>query len=238
MVDSCSEDSMDGFMQLRSSLTAAKLYLTRGRDNKQKEIRVGEEFQASIPSLVKPDSCSSRRESTRVMWVPHNSYDEDTLRDYLYKACLVLGDCGRYVLPLGKQCRDDELALHYLYKTGHKSSKALKEIRSSSQSEAGLDPDNYFRPVECWSEEDCEKFEAGLRKFWKNFNEVQKELLPHRRLQEIVEFYYFWKKSERFENFLHRTRRKKALPHSGEQRDKVSDRDGVGTGVDREQTRS
>ena len=228
MVDSCSEDSMDGFMQLRSSFKAAKLYLTRGRDSKQKEVRVGDEYQASIPPFVKPDISASQQENALVMWAPFQC-DEDTLRDYLYRACLVLGDCGRDVLPLGKQCRDDELALYYLYKTGHKSLKALKEIRSSYQSEAGLDPECCFRQVECWSAEDCEKFEAGLRKHWKNFYEVQKEMLPHRRLQEVVEFYYFWKKSERFENFLQRSRKK---------RDKGTDRDGTGTTVDRDQSRS
>ena len=233
MVDSCSEDSMDGFMQLRSSFSAAKLYLTRGRDNKQKEVRVGDEYQASIPPYIKPDSCSSQQESTGVMWVPIQC-DEDTLRDYLYRACLVLGDCGREVLPLGKQCRDDELALYYLYKTGHKSLKALKEIRSCSQSEGGLDPESHFRQVECWSEEDCEKFEVGLRKHWKNFYEVQKEMLPHRRLQEIVEFYYFWKKSERFENFLQRSRKKKGVAAPPQGSEKGTDRDCVGTCVDRD----
>ncbi|KAI6646654.1 Mesoderm induction early response protein 1 [Oopsacas minuta] len=205
-MDSCSEDSMDGFMQLRSSIKAAKLYLTRGKDNKQNEVRVGIEYQAVIPPY-KDVSYTTQQDNSVLLWIPNQS-DEDMLRDYLYKACLVLGDCGRDVLPLGKQCRDDELALYYLYKTGHKIVKTLKEIRNLYQKE-GLELHSNFRQVESWSLEDCEKFETGLRKHWKNFYEIQKEMLPHRKLMEIVEFYYFWKKSERFENFLQHNRKKK-----------------------------
>ena len=225
-MDSCNEDSMDGFMQLRSSIKAAKFYLTRGKDSQQKEVRVGREYQADIPPYSTANT-TSQPDNTLLLWAP-NQLDEETVRDYLYSACLVLGECGREVLPLGKQCRDDELALYHLNKTGHKSAKALKEIRSCSRLEEGLDPDGFFRQADCWGAEECEKFEAGLRRYWKNFYEVQRIMLPHRKLQEVVEFYYFWKKSERYECFLQRSRKKKGGVSQG--------REEGDAGLDREQS--
>eukprot|EP00800_Vazella_pourtalesii_P000501 TRINITY_DN10454_c0_g1_i1.p1 TRINITY_DN10454_c0_g1~~TRINITY_DN10454_c0_g1_i1.p1 ORF type:complete len:232 (+),score=70.90 TRINITY_DN10454_c0_g1_i1:194-889(+) len=229
-MESCSEDSMDGFMQLRSSIKTAKLYLTRVQDSKQKEVRVGVDYQAVIPPY-RGSTHTTPQENSVILWVP-NQTDEE-IRSYLYKACVVLGDCGRDVLPSGKQCRDDELALYYLYKTGPKIVKNLKEIRSLYQTEGGLELDSNFRQVEPWSVEDCERFESGLRKYWKNFQDIQKEMLPHRKLLEIVEFYYFWKKSERFENFLQHSRKKKVTGtgyQGNEQRDKG---DECNTGVDK-----
>ena len=46
-----------------------------------------------------------------------------------------------------------------------------------------------------WDEEDTKKFMKGLRQFGKNFFKIAAEFLPHKSTSELVEYYYFWKKS-------------------------------------------
>ncbi|KHJ45694.1 Myb-like DNA-binding domain protein [Trichuris suis] len=45
-----------------------------------------------------------------------------------------------------------------------------------------------------WSDDDTKKFVKGLKQFGKNFFRIQKELLSHKQMSELVEFYYLWKK--------------------------------------------
>lgn len=45
------------------------------------------------------------------------------------------------------------------------------------------------------SAEDLKKFGKGIKTYGKNFNKINKELLPHHRREQLVSFYYLWKKS-------------------------------------------
>ena len=46
-----------------------------------------------------------------------------------------------------------------------------------------------------WPEEDVKGFIKGLRIHGKNFFRIKEEFLPERDTPELVEFYYFWKKT-------------------------------------------
>jgi hypothetical protein len=52
-----------------------------------------------------------------------------------------------------------------------------------------------------WSEEECGEFEEGLRVSGKDFFQLRK-MVPSRSVKELVEFYYIWKKSKRYEDFI------------------------------------
>ncbi|CAI8034291.1 Mesoderm induction early response protein 1 [Geodia barretti] len=52
-----------------------------------------------------------------------------------------------------------------------------------------------------WSEEECSEFEEGLRVSGKDFFQLRK-MVPSRSVKELVEFYYIWKKSKRYEDFI------------------------------------
>ena len=60
-----------------------------------------------------------------------------------------------------------------------------------------------------WSEKECQDFEEAMGmnsgSNWKRFCNVQ-AVVPTRTLKEVVEFYYRWKKSSRFEIFLAKLR--------------------------------
>lgn len=63
-----------------------------------------------------------------------------------------------------------------------------------------------------WSEKECEDFETAIVDNWKRFNVVQ-AAVPTRTVKEVVEFYYRWKKSNRFEVFLAKIRMPDGRPH-------------------------
>ncbi|VBB30426.1 unnamed protein product [Acanthocheilonema viteae] len=45
------------------------------------------------------------------------------------------------------------------------------------------------------SVDDAKKFARGIKTYGKNFLKIKKELLPHHRRDELVQFYYGWKKT-------------------------------------------
>ncbi|XP_012584899.1 PREDICTED: mesoderm induction early response protein 2 [Condylura cristata] len=57
-----------------------------------------------------------------------------------------------------------------------------------------------------WSEEECRNFEHGVRVHGKNFHLIQANKVRTRSVGECVEYYYLWKKSERYDYFSQQTR--------------------------------
>jgi arginine-glutamic acid dipeptide repeat-containing protein len=58
-----------------------------------------------------------------------------------------------------------------------------------------------------WPEDDVKDFIKGLRTYGKNFFKIRTEFLPERETPELVEFYYFWKKTPGAANNRPRGRR-------------------------------
>lgn len=46
-----------------------------------------------------------------------------------------------------------------------------------------------------WSQDERKLFQNGMRQYGKNFFEIQRNLLPHKKTSELVSFYYLWKKT-------------------------------------------
>ena len=42
--------------------------------------------------------------------------------------------------------------------------------------------------------------------YGKDFRQIQRNKIPHRKVGEIVQFYYLWKKTERYDAFCTQTR--------------------------------
>ncbi|XP_022257587.1 mesoderm induction early response protein 1-like [Limulus polyphemus] len=68
-----------------------------------------------------------------------------------------------------------------------------------------------------WSEEECRSFENGLRTYGKDFHLIQQNKVRTRSVGELVQFYYFWKKTERHDVFASKNRleKKKYALHPG-----------------------
>ncbi|KAL4221663.1 hypothetical protein ACF0H5_019920 [Mactra antiquata] len=162
----------------------------------QGQIRVGSMYQARMPECkpnVPPTEMPERSDVLETfVWQPKGVIDGD-LRMYLRAARSVAafaGMCDGGSMEEGCQAAqmDDTTmnAMHMLHKHEYDTGKALQALVKSPA----------LRTMDKkWTEEDTKRFVKGLRVYGKNFFKIRKELLPQKETGELVEYYYFWKKT-------------------------------------------
>ncbi|XP_016423129.1 mesoderm induction early response protein 3-like [Sinocyclocheilus rhinocerous] len=165
-------------------------------EDTRKEIMVGSEYQAEIPSLTcYNDHEKVYAEEDQLLWQP-DILPESKVKSFLQDALSADGKMdgdGKCSLV-----KDNEQALYELLKCNYNVQEALERYRSNHKSSK----------VEMlpWSEEECRNFEHALLLYEKNFHLIQKHKVNTRTVAECVAFYYMWKKSERFEFFVQQNR--------------------------------
>ncbi|KAL2087687.1 hypothetical protein ACEWY4_016515 [Coilia grayii] len=168
-------------------------------EDTRKEIMIGAEYQAEIPSLC----CDYEEEGAyegedQLLWRP-DGLPEAKVTNFLREAALLHPDGGKMAADLDlTRVRDSEQALYELMKSNFSVHEALDHYhRNGSSSKDEMIP---------WSEEECRNFEHALLLYEKNFHLIQKHKVPTRTVAECVAFYYMWKKSERFDFFVQQNR--------------------------------
>jgi hypothetical protein len=125
----------------------------------------------------------------------------DWLAEYLKAAYIQERELLKKEIPADQVTQtdvaDDEEFLKELLDCNYEKDEALRRCRRNFR------PGRYESSK--WSDKECEDFEAAIMENWKRFNIVQ-TAVPTRTVKEVVEFYYRWKKSDRFEPFLARVR--------------------------------
>ncbi|XP_072515230.1 mesoderm induction early response protein 3a isoform X1 [Salminus brasiliensis] len=166
-------------------------------EDSRKEIMVGSQYQAEIPSLT----CYNEHEKVyededQLLWQP------DVLPEWKVKVFLqetTLSSADGAIEGDGKGLvKDNEQALYELVKCNYSVHEALERYRSNEKSSK-----DEMLP---WSEEECRNFEHALLLYEKNFHLIQKHKVHTRTVAECVAFYYMWKKSERFDFFVQQNR--------------------------------
>ncbi|KAK7486143.1 hypothetical protein BaRGS_00022609 [Batillaria attramentaria] len=162
----------------------------------QGEIRVGSSHQARLPECKPnlqpadmPEKCDNHEE---IKWRPLHVMDGDLMM-YLRAARSIAafaGMCDGGSADDGCQAASmDETtmnAMDILHRNSYDTGKALQALVKSPA----------MKTIEKkWNEEDSKRFVKGLRQYGKNFFKIRKELLPHRETGELIEYYYFWKKT-------------------------------------------
>ncbi|CAK9297587.1 unnamed protein product [Gordionus sp. m RMFG-2023] len=217
----------------------------------KKQIQVGKEYQADL-NVLGDDTVERLEHQADLLWDPKNIPENKVktfLRDvncYLVQAqkCSTLtnpkipiiertksknattnqaevdeGLLTHSNLPKSCTVHDNANALKILMKCMYDSESALREIKHDSS-----DLNEKSRE---WNEDDCLKFEEGLQMFSKDFYKIQQNNLPHKNVNELVDFYYFWKKSERHDSFaaIYRGDKKKYTfnPNTTDYMDKLVD---------------
>ncbi|XP_045161387.2 arginine-glutamic acid dipeptide repeats protein-like isoform X3 [Mercenaria mercenaria] len=162
----------------------------------QGQIRVGSMYQARMPECkpnVPPSEMPERSDALETFhWQPKGVLDGDLMM-YLRAARSVAafaGMCDGGSTEDGCQAAqmDDTTmnAMHMLHKYEYDTGKALQALVKAPA----------LRTIDKkWNEEDTKKFVKGLRVYGKNFFKIRKELLPLKDTGELVEYYYFWKKT-------------------------------------------
>ncbi|VDM61255.1 unnamed protein product [Angiostrongylus costaricensis] len=138
----------------------------------QGEIRVGASYQAKLPAEA---SCSVADDADR---------DELLYRPGMIDPCTE-DKTPTYSFQVSDLLFDD--ALTTLHRCGYRFDEALKEMNANDKL---LSADANFMTVE-----DTKKFSKGIKTIGKNFVRISRELLPLHSRDQLVGFYYLWKKT-------------------------------------------
>ncbi|KAM6369079.1 mesoderm induction early response protein 2 isoform 4-T4 [Pluvialis apricaria] len=176
----------------------------------KKEIMVGPQYQATVPILhLSRHGEKAYENEDQLLWDP-NILPEREVEEFLYRAVKRRWEeLSSSSLPEGEMVKDNEQALYELVKCNFNAEEALRRLRFNVK---------VIRDELCaWSEEECRNFEHGFRVHGKNFHLIQANKVRTRSVGECVEYYYMWKKSERYDYFTQQTRlgRKKYVLHPG-----------------------
>nr|XP_027808435.1 mesoderm induction early response protein 2 isoform X7 [Marmota flaviventris]XP_027808436.1 mesoderm induction early response protein 2 isoform X7 [Marmota flaviventris] len=172
----------------------------------KKEIMVGPQFQADLSNLHLSRHEKIYENEDQLLWDP-NVLPEREVEEFLYRAAKRRWqEMAGSQLPQGETVIDSEQALYELVKCNFNVEEALRRLRFNVK---------VIRDGLCaWSEEECRNFEHGFRVHGKNFHLIQANKVRTRSVGECVEYYYLWKKSERYDYFAQQTRlgRRKYVP--------------------------
>nr|XP_021497536.1 mesoderm induction early response protein 2 isoform X1 [Meriones unguiculatus] len=165
----------------------------------KKEIMVGPQFQADLNILHLNRHCDKIFENEdQLLWSP-SVLPEREVEEFLYRAVKRRWqEMAGPQIPEGEVVKDSEQALYELVKCNFNVEEALRRLRFNVK---------VIRDGLCaWSEEECRNFEHGFRVHGKNFHLIQANKVRTRSVGECVEYYYLWKKSERYDYFAQQTR--------------------------------
>ncbi|XP_023572839.1 mesoderm induction early response protein 2 isoform X2 [Octodon degus] len=173
----------------------------------KKEIMVGPQFQADLSNLhLSRHGEKIYENEDQLLWDP-GALPEREVEEFLYRAAKRRWqEVAGSQLPEGEAVKDSEQALYELVKCNFNVEEALRRLRFNVK---------VIRDGLCaWSEEECRNFEHGFRVHGKNFHLIQANKVRTRSVGECVEYYYLWKKSERYDYFTQQTRlgRRKYVP--------------------------
>nr|CAB3265502.1 REST corepressor 1-like [Phallusia mammillata] len=135
----------------------------------QVRMRVGEMYQARVPTWDGDQKKSPHSKEGMLIWSPCEDLRDEKLDSY----CNTAKDKHHYNM---------EQALGMLFWHKHDVTKSLSDMQN-------------FTPMpDDWSMEDKVLFEQAYAFHGKNFRKVQ-QLIPDKEIGQLVKFYYTWKKS-------------------------------------------
>ncbi|KAM4710452.1 LOW QUALITY PROTEIN: mesoderm induction early response protein 3 [Discoglossus pictus] len=165
----------------------------------RKEIMVGAHHQAEIPAYQGKymPGLSTYEHEDQLLWSP-DVLPENKVKEFLYTISRTSNERVMDRIPDGVLIKDNEQALHELFKCQYNIREAVERYCCSRRtSHDELTP---------WTEEECRNFEHALLLHGKDFHLIQKNKVRSRTVAECVSFYYMWKKSERYDYFAQQTR--------------------------------
>ncbi|XP_063312974.1 mesoderm induction early response protein 3 isoform X1 [Pelobates fuscus] len=164
----------------------------------RKEIMLGPQHQAEIPPYGKyTTDMTAYEHEDQLLWSP-DVLPEKKVKAFLYEISRAANERVMDRIPDGVIIRDNEQALHELFKCQYNTREALEKYCCSRRTSHDI--------ISPWTEEECRNFEHALLIHGKDFHLIQKNKVRSRTVAECVAFYYMWKKSERYDYFAQQTR--------------------------------
>ncbi|CAH1718067.1 unnamed protein product [Chironomus riparius] len=153
-----------------------------GKSEFEEKIRVGKDFQATVPDL-NPKKGDGYTEKALLVWSPAKDIPENKIEEYVDLANVRYG-------------YNTEQALGMLFWHKHDLEKAL------------LDLGNFTPFPEEWSKEDKVLFEQAFQFHGKCFHRIR-QMLPDKSIASLVRYYYSWKKTRHRTSIMDRQEKRK-----------------------------
>lgn len=171
------------------------------------EIRVGPRYQADIPPLL-PDINEDDRRSEdleTLAYTPSHNLNDKQIDQFLI-ICRSVGtfaralDCSSSVkqpsLHMSAAAASRDITLFHAMDVLHKHNYDVTSAISSLVPAGG--PVLCRDEMEEWSASEASLFEEALEKYGKDFNDIRQDFLPWKSLNNIIEYYYMWKTTDRY----------------------------------------
>ncbi|CAF3325753.1 unnamed protein product [Rotaria socialis] len=162
----------------------------------QKAINIGDQYQAVVPDLLLyTDQNDEESPNDQLLWSPPT----DTNQDENSTAAL------KYLKLASKEHRtaDQENVLEVFLASNYNIDQALEKLREPTTNK------NFFASAP-WSLTECDQFEQCFKERGKDFSMFK---IPSRTTNELIFFYYIWKKSARHDVFVRQNRVEKRRFH-------------------------
>lgn len=179
----------------------------------RREVREGPGYQANVPDCPSFTSPYTGQERGSLLWSPVGGLDQENIDKFLkefYKLAFLNSESSKSAdlsrcngFEERQPVKDDENALKALMDANYNADEALLRFPFAKINAPQISAPAEFVKL---SEEECLLFEDGIRFFGKNFGAIHRMKLPHRTVGELVHFYYIWKKTERHDVFVEKTR--------------------------------
>ncbi|XP_066996463.2 metastasis-associated protein MTA3 isoform X3 [Anabrus simplex] len=171
------------------------------------EIRVGSRFQAEPTPLLREDESDNRNleELETLIWTPHHHLTDRQIDQFLVISRSVgtfarALDCSSSVkqpsLHMSAAAASRDITLFHAMDTLHKHAYNMADAISSLVPSTG--PVLCRDEMEEWSASEANLFEEALEKYGKDFNDIRQDFLPWKSLDNIIEYYYMWKTTDRY----------------------------------------
>ncbi|GMR34742.1 hypothetical protein PMAYCL1PPCAC_04937 [Pristionchus mayeri] len=163
-------------------------------------------YQAAVPETTEdadPSTCTEEHPQGTLLWSPNDELSGESLNRFVHEWVArrhgVQHDDGNI------DSRDDEDALFALLNSAYSTSAAAAAFpyRPANQCEqtGGRLPTQF-------TAEERDAFENGFKDNYKNFRVIKESFVPSRTLGELINYYYHWKKTARFNEFRQRAQRR------------------------------
>ncbi|VDK42078.1 unnamed protein product, partial [Anisakis simplex] len=170
----------------------------------QGEIRVGGSYQsliifgeqmklqAKVPPL-EIGSAVDEPDRDELVWRPGYISEES---EHVYKRAtrsfrMFAMVRNEHVTQMERDFRTGDLCMYdaiiTLHKCGYNVNHAIEAMNKNDE--------HLLKVTNFMSADDAKKFAKGIKTYGKNFLKIKKELLPHHERDELVQFYYGWKKT-------------------------------------------
>eukprot|EP00794_Sanderia_malayensis_P020599 gene20599-22630_t len=170
------------------------------------EIGVGDEYQAVMPDHAeKYDEQNYRLCPETLVWDPENKLNNKQCDQFLILARSIgtfarALDCGSAVkepsLHLSAAAASRDITLFHALDTLHQNGYDIAKALSHMIPEEG--PVLCRDEMEEWSPGEASLFEDAIKKFGKEFNDIQQEFLPWKKIPSLIEYYYMWKTTDKY----------------------------------------